>query len=191
MVLLISLDMQYYVYDLLGMQSFLCADAINSTPGRMFVLFGDVFQCMGHHLLQWYSEEKIKHWQKECQKCFDVKDRNGVKHAQEMMISWRHCLRVLQGIVHGFFDEPGESVADRRQHYQNSSLSECSSPSFWQEVHHGTTDDLSDEDFVANYVTARESILRRARAGYEDAYVHGDHERMYHFENIINTITPL
>ena len=37
---------------------------------------------------------------------------------------------------------------------------------------------------------ARESVLRRARAGYEHAYVHNDHERMYHFENIINTITP-
>ncbi len=58
----------------LACRVFFGADAINSTPGRMFVLFGDVFQCMGHHLLQWYGEEKIKHWQKERQKCFDVKD---------------------------------------------------------------------------------------------------------------------
>ena len=136
----------------LGCRIFFGRDAIDSTPGRVFVLFGDILQCMGHHLLEWYCEKKIKHWQRECQKCFDVKGRDGIKHAQEMMISWRHYLRVLQGIVHGFFDEePSESAPDRLQRYQNSSLTECSSPSFWQEVHHGTIDDLSDEDFVANY----------------------------------------
>ena len=100
-----------------------------------------------HHVLEWYGEKRIKHWRKERQKCCDVKDRDGIKHAQEMMISWRHYLRVLQGIVHNFCDEePGESAADRLRRYQDCSLSECSDPSYWPEVYHGTTDELSDED---------------------------------------------
>ena len=110
------------------MQSLACRvyfgpDAIDSTPGRMFVLFGEILQCMGHHVLEWYGEKRIKHWRKERQKCCDVKDRDGIKHAQEMMISWRHYLRVLQGIVHNFCDEePGESAADRLRRYQDCSL---------------------------------------------------------------------
>ena len=179
------------------MQSLACRvffgpDAIDSTPGRMFVLFGEILQCMGHHVLEWYGEKRIKHWRKERQKCCDVKDRDGIKHAQEMMISWRHYLRVLQCIVHNFCDEePRESAADRLRRYQDCSLSECSDPSYWPEVYHGTTDELSDEDFVANYVTARDSILRRARDANEDACMGSDQERMYHFENIIDTLTPL
>ncbi len=68
-------------------------------------------------------------------------------------------------------------------------MSECSSPTYWH--HHGTDPDLSDEDFVADYVTARESILHRAREARDEAEMEGDTERMYHYENIIHTITPL
>ena len=43
-------------------------DAIQSTPGRMFVLFGELLECMGHHFLEWYGEKKIKYWQGEREK---------------------------------------------------------------------------------------------------------------------------
>ena len=34
-------------------------DAINRTPGRMFALFGELLECMAHHVLEWYGERKI------------------------------------------------------------------------------------------------------------------------------------
>ena len=42
-------------------------------------------------------------------------------------------------------------------------MSECGSPTYWQKVHHGTN------DFVADYVSARESILHRAREARDEA----------------------
>ena len=119
-------------------------------------------------------------------------DGQSIKTAQQMAISWRHYLRALQGIVYNFFDEePTESAGDRLRRYQSCSLSECSDPSHWQEIHHGANPDLSDEDFAADYVIATESILRRAREAYQEAEINSDYERMCHFENIIDTVTAL
>ncbi len=152
-------------------------DAIQSTPGRMFVLFGELLECMGHHFLQWYGEKKIRYWQGEREKCFANKDKPGIRRAQQMAIYWREYLRSLQGIVYNFFDEiVVESPRDRYVRYQCSSMSECSSPTYWQKVHHGDNLDLSDEDFVADYMSARESILQRAREARDTAEMEGDTE---------------
>ena len=152
-------------------------DAISRTPGRVFVLFGELLECMAHHFLEWYGERKIKYWHGEREKCFAKKDKPSIRYAQQMAISWRKYLRFLQG------DEiQVESPGDRYIRYQCSSMSECSSPTYWQKVHHGTSPD---------YVTARESILHRAREARDEAEMNGDHERMYHYENIIGAITPL
>ncbi len=167
-------------------------DAISSTPGRVFALFGELVECMAHHFLEWYGERKIKYWHGDREKCFAKKDKPSIMYAQEMAISWRKYLRFFQGIVYNFFDEiQVESPGDRYIRCQCSSMSECSSPTYWQKVHHGTSRDLSDEDFVADYVTARESILHRAGEARDEAEMYGDHERMYHYENIIDAITPL
>ncbi len=126
-------------------------DAIRSTPGRMFVLFGELLECMAHHFLEWYGERKIKYWHCEREKCFASMDKPGIRYAQQMAIFWREYLRSLQGIVYNLFDEiTVESPGDRYVRYQCSSMSECSSPTYWQKVHHGTNPDLSDEDFVAD-----------------------------------------
>ena len=61
-------------YDLRDMQSdrvYYGPDAADSTPGRMFVLFGEILQCVVHRPLWWYGEKRIKHWQNERQTCFD------------------------------------------------------------------------------------------------------------------------
>jgi len=165
-------------------------EAIDSTPGRMFVLLGEVFQCMIP--LSWYGERRIKYWRNERQKCYDMKDKPGIRHAQSMAIGWREYLRVLQSIVYNFFEEHPESADDKEFRYKNCSMSECSDPDYWQWVNHGVSNpDLLDEDFVGDYITNREALLKRARDSLEDAYIHGDHERMYHYENVINTLTML
>ena len=182
-------------------------DAIDRTPGRVFVLLGEVIQCMGHHVLEWYGERKIKEWEKECQKSFEAKDKQGIRYAQNRMISWRDYLRMLQGIVHNFFDEeePGESGDQRLQRYQNCSLSECSDPEFWQSVHHIRDDDDDDddddhddessydslayEDWLANYTNSRNSALGRAPRGLEHAEVHSNNDMICHHENIIDTLS--
>ena len=105
-----------------------------------------------------YGKKCIKHPQNERQKCFDVKDKEGIKHAQGMMIKWREYIRVLQLQV------STTSLTKRSQRL--ASLSECSDPCYRQEVHHHL-DDLPDEDFVADYTTNRESLLRRARGSWE------------------------
>ena len=84
-----------------------------------------------------------------------------------------------------------ESPRDRYVRYQCSSMSECSSPTYWHKVHHGDSLDLSDEDFVADYISNQEAILQRAREARDTAESEGDTERMSHYENIIETITPL
>lgn len=71
-------------------------------------------------------------------------------------MAWVHSGAPIAS-VYNFFDEE-ESAA--------SSLSECSDPCYRQEVHHHL-DDLPDEDFVAGYITNRESLLRRARDSWE------------------------
>ena len=45
--------------------------------GRVFVLLGDVWQCAGHHGLEWYGEREIRRWQKERRKRFDAKGKPG------------------------------------------------------------------------------------------------------------------
>ena len=167
-------------------------DAIRSTPGRMFVLVGELLECMAHHFLEWYVEKKIKYWQNQREKCSANKDKPGIRNAQQMAIYWREYLRSLQGIVYNLFDEMVvESPRDRYVRYQCSSMSKCSSPTYWQKVHHGDNLDLSDEDFVADYISNREAILQRAREARDTAESEGDTERMYHYENIIETIIPL
>ena len=141
-------------------------EAIHSTPGRVFVLSIDVVQCIGHHFLEKFGMWRIGRWRAYHQRCLKAKDKEGCRYAQNQMISWYQYLRVLQGIVHNFFDEPseqGESSAERKRRYLDSTLSECSDPDFWQDVHRGHDVDLSDEDFVADALMARESVLRTAR----------------------------
>ena len=167
-------------------------EAIDSTPGRVFVLLGDVLQCMLHQPLTWYGERQIKFWHQERQRFYDLKDKQGITYAQNMAIGWREYLRVLQAIVHNMFEEHPESADDKHFRYKNMEMSECSDPDYWHWVHYGCgTADLSDEDFVGDYITNREALLKRARDSLEDAYIHGDHERMYHYENVINTLTTL
>ena len=79
----------------------------------MFVLLGDVFQCMIHCPLTWYGEKRIKYWHNERQKFFDMKDKQGITHAQIRAIGWREYLRALQSIVHNFFEEQPESADDK------------------------------------------------------------------------------
>ena len=167
-------------------------EAIDSTPGRVFVLLGDVLQCMLHQPLTWYGERQIKFWHQERQRFYDMKDKQGITHAQNMAIGWREYLRVLQAIVHNMFEEQPESADDKHFRYKNMEMSECSDPDYWHWVHYGCgIADLSDEDFVGDYITNREALLKRARDALEYAYIHGDHERMYHYENVINTLTML
>ena len=121
-----------------------------------------------------------------------MKDKQGITHAQNMAIGWREYLRVLQAIVHNMFEEQPESADDKLFRYKNTDMSECSDPDYWHWVHYGCgSADLSDEDFVGDYITNREALLKRARDALEDAYIHADHERMYHYENVINTLTML
>ena len=104
----------------------------------MFVLFGEILQCMVHRPLFWYGEKRIKHWENEHQICFDMQDRDGIMHAQGQMIGWREYLRILHSIVYNFFDEEvPESADDKLQRYKNSSVSECSDPDYWHWVHFG------------------------------------------------------
>ena len=167
-------------------------EAIDSTPGRVFVLLGDVLQCMLHQPLTWYGERQIKFWHQERQRFYDLKDKQGITYAQNMAIGWREYLRVLQAIVHNMFEEQPESADDKHFRYKNMEMSECSDPDYWHWVHYGCgIADLSDEDFVGDYITNREALLKRARDALEYAYIHGDHERMYHYENVINTLTML
>ncbi len=80
----------------------------------MFVLFGELLECMGHHFLEWYGEKRIKYWQNEREKCFTNKDKPGIRRAQQMAIYWREYLRSLQGFVYNLFDEMVvESPRDR------------------------------------------------------------------------------
>ena len=167
-------------------------EAIDSTPGRVFVLLGDVLQCMLHQPLTWYGERQIKFWHQERQRFYDLKDKQGITYAQNMAIGWREYLRVLQAIVHNMFEEHAESADDKHFRYKNMEMSECSDPDYWHWVHYGCgMADLSDEDFVGDYITNREALLKRARDALEYAYIHGDHERMYHYENVINTLTMI
>ena len=167
-------------------------EAIDSTPGRVFVLLGDVLQCMLHQPLTWYGERQIKFWHQERQRFYDLKDKQGITYAQNMAIGWREYLRVLQAIVHNMFEEHPESADDKHFRYKNMEMSECSDPDYWHWVHYGCgMADLSDEDFVGDYITNREALLKRARDALEYAYIHGDHERMYHYENVINTLTMI
>ena len=167
-------------------------EAIDSTPGRVFVLLGDVLQCMLHQPLTWYGERQIKFWHQERQRFYDLKDKQGITYAQNMAIGWREYLRVLQAIVHNMFEEQPESADDKHFRYKNMEMSECSDPDYWHWVHYGCgMADLSDEDFVGDYITNREALLKRARDALEYAYIHGDHERMYHYENVINTLTMI
>ena len=168
-------------------------EAIDSTPGRVFVLLGEVLQCMLHRPLTWYGERQIKYWHREeRQRFYDMKDKQGITRAQNMAIGWREYLRVLQAIVHNMFEDQPESADDKLFRYKNTDMSECSDPDYWHWVYYGCgSADLSDEDFVGDYITNREALLKRARDAYEDAYIHADHERMYHYENVINTLTML
>ena len=167
-------------------------DAIPSSHGRMFVLFGELLECMAHHFLEWYGERRTKYWHEQRERCFASKDKPGNRYAQQRAIYWREYLRVLQGIVCNMFDDMVvESPRDRYVRYQCSSMCECSSPTYWQKVHHGENLDLSDEDFLADYISSRQVILQPAREARDTAEMEGDAERMYHYENIIETITPL
>ena len=167
-------------------------EAIDSTPGRVSVLLGDVLQCMLHQPLTWYGERQIKFWHQERQRFYDLKDKQGITYAQNMAIGWREYLRVLQAIVHNMFEDQPESADDKHFRYKNMEMSECSDPDYWHWVHYGCgMADLSDEDFVGDYITNREALLKRARDALEYAYIHGDRERMYHYENVINTLTML
>ena len=100
----------------------------------------------------------------------------------------------MHGLVCGFLDEHGpeedglkETATEKWQRYQLCSMSECSDPGFWQQVHHHndeSEDDsapsMQDEDWLADYITARNSALRRARLEFEQAEASGNHEMMYH-----------
>ena len=182
-------------------------EGADSTFGRVLVLLGDVLQCAGHHGLEWYGEREIRRWQKERQKKFDAKDKPGIRHAQTMMISWREYLRVLQAIVYNFFDDEetakcGETAAQKEQRYKNCSLSQCSDPELWQSYHrftdnecdsddNGYSDSMADSDWLPNYITSGNSALRRAQRGYATAELQNDQEMMYHYENILQTLSML
>ena len=186
------MDLYHRACNLSFVQDGLWKEAIDSTPGRVFVLLGDVLQCMLHQPLTWYGERQIKFWHQERQRFYDLKDKQGITYAQNMAIGWREYLRVLQAIVHNMFEEHPESADDKHFRYKNMEMSECSDPDYWHWVHYGCgMADLSDEDFVGDYITNREALLKRARDALEYAYIHGDHERMYHYENVINTLTMI
>ena len=116
-------------YDLLGMQDVL--DQRPSIRHQAHVL------CLG-------TVRDIKYWHSERQKCFDMKDKPGIRHAQSMAIGWRECLRVLQSIVYNFFEEHPESADDKEFRYKNCSMSECSDADYWEWLNHGVSNpDLS------------------------------------------------
>ena len=155
----------------------------------MFVLFGEILQCMVHRPLFWYGEKRIKHWENEHQICFDMQDRDGIMHAQGQMIGWREYLRIWHSIVYNFFDEEvPESADDKLQRDKNSSMSECSDPDYWHWVHFG-----------GNKISWQ--IMRRTEITYwrgpeiplikPTQQVTSDYERMCHYENIIDAISVL
>ena len=160
-------------------------DAIRSTPGRMFVLFGELLECMAHHFLEWYGERKIKYWHGEREKCFASKDKPGIRYAQQMAIFWREYLRSLQGIVYNLFDEIAMFVTSVAA-WVSAAVQHTGRRSTM-----GPTPTSQMKTFVADYMSTRESILHRAREARDEAEMDGNHERMYHYENIIDTITPL
>lgn len=108
-----------------------------------------------------------------------------------MLRAWR--LDGVRSTVYNFFDEEQpESADDKLQRHKNCSMSECSDPDYWHWVHYGGNNPgLSDEDFVGDYITNREALLKRARDSWEEASAHSDYERMYHYDNVINTLTTL
>ncbi len=91
-----------------------------------------------------------------------------------------------------------EGAAEKLQCNQNCFMSECSNPELWREVHHvhdsdedSQDDSIADEDWLANYVSSRNSALRRARRGFQQAEIRSDYEMICHYENIIDTLSTL
>ena len=85
--------------------------------------------------IQWRAEV----WGQRNQQCVRNRDRPGARHASEMVIWWNWELRILNGIVNGFFEEEegeAERPGARVQRYRNSSLSEVSDPEQWRSYHH-------------------------------------------------------
>ena len=128
-------------------------EAIDSKAGRLFVLGVEWVQCLCSPPLEWFGRKMIKRHQRLRQEAFDKvpKDRDGILNAQNGIIKWTSFVRFMQGLVYGFFDEhdaaddgPKESATDKWQRYQRSSMSECSDPDYWQEVHHHN--DESEDD---------------------------------------------
>ena len=178
-------------------------DAIDTKAGRLFVIGVEWVQCLCSPALEWYGRRMTKHHQRLRQEAFDKvpKDKDGILRAQNGIIQWTSFMRFMQGLVHNLFDEddgPKEGAAEKLQRYQGCSMSECSDPEYWQSVHHGhdgdegsQDDSIADEDWLANYISSRNSALRRARRGLEQAEVHSNYEMTCHYENIIGTLSKL
>lgn len=64
----------------------------------MFVLFGEVFECMGHHFLEWYGERKIKYWHGEREKCFAKMDR-----ASKLLSRWQFLGAITSELFRALF----------------------------------------------------------------------------------------
>eukprot|EP00434_Breviolum_minutum_P045265 symbB.v1.2.040544.t1/scaffold7319.1/size11937/1 len=110
-------------------------------------------------------------------------------------------------IVYNFFDDEetakcGETASQKEQRYKNCSLSQCSDPELWQSYHrftdnecdsddNGYSDSMADSDCLPNYITSGNSALRRAQRGYATAELQNDQEMMYHYENILQTLSML
>ena len=154
-------------------------------------------------VFEWHGRRMSKYHQRVRQAAFDKvpKNRDGILRAHDGIIEWTSFLRFAQGLVHNFFDtddegdnKPKESAAEKLQRDQGCSMSECSDPDFWQEVHRAYDEDeddsgasMADENWLADYVTAKNSALGRARRGFQRAEVRRDYEMMRHYENIIDT----
>lgn len=67
-----------------------------------------------------------------------ARDRPGARLASERVIWWNQELRILNGIVYGFFEEEDEpeGAEARSFRYRNSSLEEVSDPEEWRGYHH-------------------------------------------------------
>ena len=129
-------------------------DGVDTLLGRSSELLLDVVKCVMSPWFRRWSQRRAEVWSQRRQQCVRTQNRQGARYASEMVIWWNQQLRILNGIVYGFFEEEqGEDEAARQFRYRNSSLSEVSDQEEWMGYHHFESDDSpngSENDGAGN-----------------------------------------
>lgn len=171
-----------------------------SLIGRSFYLSGDVVVCLISPLLYRWIDVRVKWLQNEHQRLVKLRDKNSrraIRDIQGRLIELYESKRVLNGIVHGFYD--AELQMEKYRRYQSSRMEECSDPEYWQEVNRlnlsSSDDEETSEDEPVDQLraleTARQRALDAARDALHDGEVRSDGRRMKECENTINMLTTL